>query len=1005
MITPRKTTLCRVPGLAAFRETLSNQLLELPVEQSGDTCILVPTRAAAEQLRRTVENRALAAGRQAVVWPVMATRRELYDELGSRLAVPPRPLSPFEREVILSAVARELLDAGLPLPFKLRPGLVAEMLALYDQVRRLGRTVADFERNISGELEREQDTDRGAARLMEQTAFLSAAYREYETRLAAAGRVDEHGLRQQLMQEPARRPLRRIIVTVADRTADADGVWPADFDLLARLPGLEHLQVVATEALLASGYIERLYALFPDFEETRATAPPGQPPVMVRPAGGAAGESSPLCFSHRDREEELAGVVRRLKQQQRDGQAAPLHRTAIVVQRPLPYLYLARAVFDDANISFETLDTLPLAAEPYAAAVDLVLDAVAADFTRSTLMALLGCPHFDLGPGAADAAAIAACDFALADARYLGELDRLQALVERWSAETPAASRNERRQRTAAPAARAVLTAVQPLAPLAATRPLTAQFTTLLDWLQRHDRDEPADSPTRSRRARVRAAVLGALSALRNAYAQHDPGAEGDIATVTAALRRWLGSQTFALPTGGAGLQIVDAQAARYADFDDVQIVGLIEGEWPERARRNVLYPSSLLALLEPLPAVADASQRERDALRAARASFKDLLFSAAQRVRLSAFALEHDAVVEPAILLDEVPAFALPTAIESGPPARVLRSEALALEPRRHDVIPSPAAEWAAVRLAPDTRPAERLRGEAGAWTLPRVSVSRLELYLNCPFKFYATHVLKLEEHPEDADLQTPLERGRFLHELWERFFAAWQARGHGRIDPGHLVEARALFTELCEEALTRLSPAEAALERHRLLGSAVRPGIAHRVFAMEAGKPTPILERLLELSISGDFVFTSREGHTRTVTLNAKTDRIDVLEGRALRVIDYKSKNTPDLKVALQLPVYSHLARESLSASRGGEWTLAETLYVSFEGDKAVVPLRPAKGQTLDDVIADAQDRLIRALDDIAAGRFPARPAKKSLCNSCSYRAVCRLDIVAEPAEVAGE
>jgi ATP-dependent helicase/nuclease subunit B len=276
-------------------------------------------------------------------------------------------------------------------------------------------------------------------------------------------------------------------------------------------------------------------------------------------------------------------------------------------------------------------------------------------------------------------------------------------------------------------------------------------------------------------------------------------------------------------------------------------------------------------------------------------------------------------------------------------------------------------------------------------------VSVSRLEQYLSCPFKFYAAQVLKLEEEPEDEDIQTPLERGRFLHELWERFFAAWQQRGGGRIDPDHLPEARALFGEICEVALAQLSPAEAALERNRLLGSAVNPGIAHRVFAMEAGRPTRISERLLEFPLQGDFSFRTRAGDTRVVSLSAKTDRIDLLENQSIRVIDYKSKNTPDVKVALQLPIYALLARETLRQQRGQEWTLAEAVYVSFEGDKAVVPLKPGKGRTLDDVMDDAQDRLVAVLDLIAEGRFPPSPAKKSLCGPCSYRAVCRLEIVA--------
>jgi RecB family exonuclease len=1016
VITPRRTRLFRVPDLSAFRATLADWIRALSPDEARDAFVVVPTRAAAEQLRRTVEDRALTANHRALIWPLVAPRRELYDELAARLPTAPAMLSPFEREVILAAVSRELVEQRLEPPFQLRPGLVAEMLGLYDHIRRLGRQVEDFERNFRAELERDQDTDRGAAQLLQQTLFLSAAYERYQSRCTDS--IDEHALRDALVNAHLALPLRRVIVTVADRLADPDGLWPADWDLLTRLPGLEQLDVLSTESVLAAGFLERLHAALPDLEEQRWQGAPTLPPALVTPArvtdsaaasdiAGihvAPSDQAGFCFSYRDREEELAAVARRLKVERRTAAPASLDRTALVVRRPLPYLYLARDVFADAAISFETLDTLPLAAEPYAAAVDLALDAVAADFTRTALLALLRSPHFTVAlsdgesrgdRGAVSDASIAACEFALAEARYLGGLDRLQTLVAEWETLHAPASRLERRQQVALPAARAVLDAALALRSLAEQRPIANHIATLLDWLARFDRPARDDDPTRSRRLRVRSAVLGALAALGEAYERRDPGAQADVGVMTAAIRRWLGSQTFAARTGECGLQIVDAQAARYGEFDDLQIVGLIEGEWPERVRRNVLYPSSLLALLEPLPAVADPGRRERDALHSGRAAFKDLVFSAATRVRLSTFVLENDSIVEPSILLDDVPGFALPTAQVGPVLARVSFAEALALEPRLPEVVPAGAAPWAAARLGDDDRDPTGFKGQAGEWRFPRVSVSRLERYLDCPFRFFASEVLKLEEQPEDEDTRTPLERGSFLHDLWERFFSEWQARGHGRISPEALPEARTLFESICEQALATLTPSEAALERNRLLGSAVSPGIAHRVFAMEADRPVPIVERLLEFPLQGDFTFRTHQGEERTVTLSAQVDRIDVLADNTLRIIDYKSKNTPDLKQALQLPIYSFIARERLRASRALDFTIGEAFYLSFEGDKSVVALK-AKDKTTDDLLADAQDRLVQALDDIAAGRFPPRPARKALCRPCSYRAVCRLELV---------
>ena len=101
--------------------------------------------------------------------------------------------------------------------------------------------------------------------------------------------------------------------------------------------------------------------------------------------------------------------------------------------------------------------------------------------------------------------------------------------------------------------------------------------------------------------------------------------------------------------------------------------------------------------------------------------------------------------------------------------------------------------------------------------------------------------------------------------------------------------------------------------------------------------------------------------------------------------------------------MPIYAQLARERLQQLRGGDWVLDEAMYVSFEGDRPIVAMRPPKGESLDTMIADAQDRLLDALDRIAEGRFPPQPLKKSLCGPCGYKSVCRLEIV-NPADGEG-
>lgn len=968
MITPRRTRLLRAPDLAGFRA----HLVEIARAHAAgaDAFVLVPTRAAGEQLRRTWQDR-LGAG---TAVPATGTRGDLYDLLIARLRPNARTLSGFEREALVAAAARDAEDAGIPPPFHVRPALVAEMLALYDYLRRLHRTVDDFDRLLTGELAPAADSDQGAAQLLEQTRFLVTAFRGYEARLLDSGALDEHAARLQLIDTPAANPLRHIVITVGDRPLDPEGLWPADVAMLTSIGGLDRIDVIATDGTLEAGYLDRLRLAFVGIEEVEAGRSAPAPAIVV-PAG-AAGEL-PLVFEYRDREEELEGVARRLKSDRRSGRPVRLEKTALVVARPLPYLYLARDVFHGAGIPFEALDTLPLAAEPYAAAVDVAMECVTAAFTRRALVALLRSPHlrFEVEGVEVGRESIAALDVTLAEQGYLGGFDRLASLAE--------ACRG-----AAGPAFVAALEAASLLAPLAESRPLVDHVDLLRAFLERQDRPLAGND----RRDRVRAAVMLALSGLGDAYRRHDPGASGTVADLSAAVRRWLGAQTFALRTGAGGLQIVDAQAARFAEFDDLQVMGLVEGEWPERPRRNIFYPQSLLAQLEPTRPDRVAIHQERDLVRFARASFRDLLGSARLRTRASTFALEADAVVEPSAFLEDLPSFGLAREVSTvDPSVRVFAYEALAADTVPAGAMPEGVARWARLRAGGAGRDRTRFEGEAGPWILPRVSVSRLERYLKCPFQFYVANVLQVEEEPEDEDTRSPLERGRFLHELFERFFHEWQARGRGRITAAGMTEARALFEEICEPALATLSPSEAGLERARLFGSAVGSGIADRVFAMEAERGVEIRERLMEYELDGEFAVTGEDGTSRRVRLRAKIDRVDVLADGTFRLIDYKTKYVPDRKVALQLPIYSAGVRARLSAERGRDIAASEAMYLSFEGPEAVWPLEE-RGKSFDELVTAAEHRLVQALDDIAAGHYPPRPETRNLCSMCAFVAVCR-------------
>jgi ATP-dependent helicase/nuclease subunit B len=453
-------------------------------------------------------------------------------------------------------------------------------------------------------------------------------------------------------------------------------------------------------------------------------------------------------------------------------------------------------------------------------------------------------------------------------------------------------------------------------------------------------------------------------------------------------IRRWIDERTFAPYTGEGGVHVVDADAARFGDFDAVQLAGLVDGEWPEGPRRNIFYPPGLLREL----GWPSESQR----LDQARSAFKDLVRLPSTQLVVSTFTLEDDVVVAASPLLDVLGESGLQTAAVALPVVRIFDHEALSLDPVELGHA-GDLARAAAIRRIDASRVQREGRAIAdGAGPLPAYAVSSLERYQDCPFRFFAADVLRLEEPPEDEPTLSPRARGKFIHELFQRFFEAWDLQGDGGISVERIDEARALFEDVAAPMLSRLSDAEAALERARLFGSAASMGIVDIVLGLEASRPGEVRERWLEYRLEGDFSLGAPGG--RRVALKGVADRVDLLTGNRIRVIDYKSGYPPNPKRALQAGVYALCAQERLESRGDGSWRVDEVAYVAFSGKRTVVPVVRAGGSEADAVLGSARSRALDVLDGIGQGLFPPKPHDLHLCLHCAYPSVCRKDYVGD-------
>jgi hypothetical protein len=87
---------------------------------------------------------------------------------------------------------------------------------------------------------------------------------------------------------------------------------------------------------------------------------------------------------------------------------------------------------------------------------------------------------------------------------------------------------------------------------------------------------------------------------------------------------------------------------------------------------------------------------------------------------------------------------------------------------------------------------------------------------------------------------------------------------------------------------------------------------------------------------------------------------------------------------------------ATEQLQDRDGEPWLVDEAAYVAFTGKRTLVPVVRRGGADSAAVLGAARDRLVAAVDGIAAGQFPPKPFDPMICTYCEFSSVCRKDYI---------
>jgi ATP-dependent helicase/DNAse subunit B len=308
--------------------------------------------------------------------------------------------------------------------------------------------------------------------------------------------------------------------------------------------------------------------------------------------------------------------------------------------------------------------------------------------------------------------------------------------------------------------------------------------------------------------------------------------------------------------------------------------------------------------------------------------------------------------------------------------------------------------------------------------------SASGLSLYGNCPYKFFASRVLKLQPRGEAAlDLEA-IDAGKLLHEVLRRFFEGHRTHSLLSLDreeiQRELAEVADEVFDEHERVVPPLNPRiwkidreirkiilEQVLEyelgvQEKTHDSGVQPTYFEVAFGMKRSGTDPIsTDNYLELARSG----SAGNGIDETVRIKGQIDRVDVAEDGGLIAYDYKlskgatlhdMKAGRDVQLAIYLAALEQTILPGSEIAGGGYYVLRgrterrnKGLYRSLYSDMTGIG---SVGANLSDdewqkVRGEVISRVWEFIDSMRAGDFRVTPSlQKKTCAICDYAAVCR-------------
>ncbi len=296
--------------------------------------------------------------------------------------------------------------------------------------------------------------------------------------------------------------------------------------------------------------------------------------------------------------------------------------------------------------------------------------------------------------------------------------------------------------------------------------------------------------------------------------------------------------------------------------------------------------------------------------------------------------------------------------------------------------------------------------------------SISQLETYAKCPFKFFIERILGIKVIEEPTEEIEAIELGRILHLILFEFYKKIKNEKVNlkNCTDEELEKSKKMLFDITNEIIQQsyfTSPLT-FYEKELLTGlnGKFEDSILGKFIEYEYNSDDTYIPEFFEVSFGMMKNETSDKELSDTspviangIKLRGKIDRIEISNEYSFNIVDYKlGSKTPSVKelkdgISLQLPVYLFAASKLLEKKYKKNFKLNEMIIYSLkysEKDFGKKKISIGKGNSIEEMINNTLNHIYNYVNSMVKGKFnlsPHEDREKIICKYCNYRSVCRI------------